>query len=129
MTTEEGYVIIQTTRTDSYEPKPDIVATKSGKQKIVEVKRYSSKYYPSRDKKGQLKKAKPEVEARHNVAGALHQLIRDKCYNPDADIALGFPDCEIYRRLLGEIQWFLDKFAKDCYLVRENGTVHRGLGK
>lgn len=103
---------------------PDIIASKSSKKLIVEVKGYPSDYYVRGEKKGKKKRTPPKLQARHWLAEGLFQLIQRKSEYPDIEIGLGLPDKYSDLGFTEKIKCFKDAFKLTYFLVNEKGNVY-----
>jgi len=95
---------------------------------LVEVKGYPSDRYV-RDvpggQMGEMKKTNPRLQAYHWFGDALLKVLRLKCKQPKLEVALGFPEKDVYLKLIREIDPVREGFRIRVYLVRHDGSVRR----
>ncbi len=105
---------------------PDILAVRDTVIRYVEVKGYPSIRY-TRDfpggKKGEIKKTQSGTQARHWFSEALLNVILAKCKDNNLEIALGFPNKQVYLNLLNRINWLRENMNIISYIVNENDGV------
>jgi hypothetical protein len=122
----EGYTIVNDPTLDIHHQGPDIEATRDSKTLLVEVKGYPSIRYV-RDapggKTGEIKPTKPRLQAYHWFGDALLKVLRMKCNMPGCEVALGFPEYQIYTKLLDELKQVTETFNIRAYLVNEDGLI------
>lgn len=119
----EGWMLLSSADTASQETGVDLVMERDGQRLNIEVKGWPSTTYRRGPKAGQPKPTNPTVQARHWFAGALLSaaLLRDA--QPDARIALAFPDFPRYRKLLARTASPFDALDLEVLLVEEDGSV------
>lgn len=123
---KKGFKITEKANTETKKQGPDIKILKGGKYEVIEVKGYPSDKYAINSpggKIGETKKTKPRIQARHWFSQALFKIILEKCYDPDIEIALGFPYNEFYKNMIKRIKWLRAKLEIYVYLVKENGEI------
>ena len=119
----DDWTILSVANTASREHGVDITAGKSGRRLLVEVKGYPSKYYERGEKKGNLKKTPPSLQARVWFADLLMSGMLNADDEPDAEIVLCIPDVPTYRGLAERLTGSLNSLGFTLAWVSENGAV------
>ena len=101
----------------------DLIAVKNGKELIIEVKGFPSRYYVRGPKAGLPKPTHPNLQAKHWFSDALRALMNAKSVNLDAEIAFGFPECKKYHDFIDKISPLLGRLDCHCYFVDQNGSI------
>lgn len=120
----DGWSIEQQADTSSRSRGMDLMASKGSQVLVAEVKGYPSVRFARGVKRGQLKPTRPQVQARHWFAGALHAGLRYRATRPSAHVVLVFPDFPTYRRLFKEAMPSLRQASLQVYLIAEDGKVN-----
>lgn len=117
-----GWKIVAVADTARREQGMDIVAERDGTRLLVEVKGWPSKTYARGERAGQPKPTQPSTQAGIWFAEGLTTLIR-RGAGPGVQLALGLPDKQRYRSLLGQANWALRRLEITVYLVSADGSV------
>jgi len=126
MVNNENYKILKMANCAAKSRGPDILALRKAIQIHVSVKGYPTETYAEDSlggKKGEKKRTRPQVQARHWFAEALFEILLAKCENNNLQIALGFPDFPVYISFLKRIKWLRERLGIRYYLVTEEGEV------
>jgi hypothetical protein len=125
MDTVEGFTIKRAANTATLERGPDILAIhrETGRRRHVEVKGYPLETYARGVRRGQPKPTRPQTQARHWFAEALFSIALAKSLYPPDEVAVGFPDYDLYIRLLNRIRWVRARLGIHAYLVNRLGEV------
>lgn len=102
----------------------DIIVIKNGTKEYIEVKGYPSIYYKNEKRRHEKKKTKPELQCTHYLDGCLSSMIKNY-ESKDVVLAMAFPACAQYERLIYERQLFFTDNNIDVkvYFVKEDGGV------
>lgn len=119
----DDWTILSVANTANREHGVDIIASKSERRLLVEVKGYPSKYYARGERKGQLKKTPPSLQARVWFADLLMSGMLNADDEPDAEIVLSLPDVPTYRGLADRLSGSIDSLGFTVAWVSEDGTV------
>ena len=119
----EGWDITNQADTASREHGIDIVAVRHGKRLSVEVKGFPSTTYARGERAGQPKPTQPASQARQWFSHALLSVMLMRHKQPDAVIALAFPDYPTYRSLVDRTDLSLDLLGVGVFFVQEGGAV------
>ena len=119
----DDWEILSVANTASREHGVDIIARKLGRRLLVEVKGYPSKYYARGEKKGQLKKTPPSLQARVWFADLLMSSMLNADDEPDAEIVLCMPDVTTYRSLRERVSGSLDLLGFTIAWISTDGNV------
>jgi len=120
-----GWRIISQADTGRHQRGHDVVAARSSRNLIVEVKGYPSKGYRDPRRAGEFKPTNPTLQAKHWFADALLKAVRTRAVEPDADVALCFPLAPRYESLLRETMPMLVSMKIAVFIVDEQGGVTR----
>ena len=90
---------------------------------FVEVKGYPSKFYERGDRMGQAKRTNPPTQARHWMAEALLTAMLRQAEGQAHQVAIAFPDFDVYTKLLRRISQSVLALGLTVLLVRESGSV------
>lgn len=118
-----GWTIVHRADTRSKERRVDIHALRSDVTLLVEVKGFPSKSYRDSRRSGELKPTNLTNQAQQWYSHALLKVMRLQTSNPEAVVALGFPDFQRYRTLFKETQGGLAKLGLAMLIVRPDSTV------
>lgn len=123
---EQGYKITKDNTKNIAAKGIDIIAEKDGKRELIEVKGYPSIYYKDaeKQKKGEKKKTKPELQCAHWFDDCLSTTIKNY-RSKDEIIAMAFPACARYEKQMYMRQaYFIDNNLDiKIYFVKEDGSV------
>jgi hypothetical protein len=126
MESSEHFEILKVADCEAKKGGPDILAGRETGKRHVEVKGYPSTRYTADfpgGRKGERKKTQPGTQARHWFSEALLNVILAKSKDNNIEIALGFPNKQVYINLLERIRWLREKIGIISYIVDENGVV------
>lgn len=119
----DNWAIVAVANTATREHGVDIIARKSGKRVLVEVKGYPSKYYVRGERKGQIKKTPASLQARVWFADLLMSGMLNTGDEPEAVVVLCMPDVPTYRSLEARTADSLDALGFARVWISENGDV------
>lgn len=119
----QGWVIKALADTGKREKGVDVHAVRSNETLLIEVKGYPSINYRDPSRAGQKKPTSPSLQAQHWFSHALLKAMRLQSHNPDAIIAMAFPDFTRYCDLTAEIRQNLIKLRLRVFAVTEDGDV------
>jgi hypothetical protein len=120
----DGWTIEQQADTSARSQGVDVLAIKGGQVLVAEVKGYPSVLYARGLKRGQVKRTRPPVQARHWFAGALHAGLKYRAVKPTVKVVLAFPDFPTYRKLVMEAMPSLRQAGLHVYFIAEDGSVN-----
>jgi Holliday junction resolvase-like predicted endonuclease len=122
-----GYEIVKDNSGKINERGEDIIATKNGIHLLVEVKGYPTEFHTKGTNKGQKKKTKPKLQAKHWFSEAIFTTIANYTKHKDKkiELGLGLPKHERYLELAKKIKpFFVDKkLDLKVFFVDESGKV------
>ena len=108
---KHGFTIRSTANTASKESGKDIVCTTPGGNELW----ISVKGYPE---------SSANTQARHWFSQAIFDLILYRGEDPNAELALAFPDGFVtYLKLLPRVMWLKQTIPFKVYWISENGTL------
>ena len=119
----DDWAVLSVANTATREHGVDIIARKSGRRILVEVKGYPSKYYVRGENKVQLKKTPPSLQARVWFADLLMSGMLNAGDEPDAAVVLCMPDVPTYRSLEARTADSLDALGFARAWISESGDV------
>jgi hypothetical protein len=122
--TAKGYQIEKKANTHLKERGVDIQALRAGKRLLVEVKRFPPRKYRDPRRAHEHKPTSPTNQAQQWYSHALLAGMRLQTKNPDATIALAFPDFPRYQKLFEETQAGLERLGIGILMIQESGSVH-----
>lgn len=125
----EGWEVVRVADTDSGEQGHDVHARRDGIRLLAEVKGYPSERYVRGPKRGQRKPTSPNLQARHWFANALLTGHLTRGAEPNARVALVFPDFVTYRRLAERTRDPLGGAGIEVWFVHPDATVEVALGR
>jgi hypothetical protein len=120
---QDGWVIGRMADTRIKERGVDLEAKKDGRTLLIEAKGYPSKGYSDPRRAGEVKPTSQTLQAGHWYSHALLSAMRLQTKNPEAIVALAFPDFPRYRVLFEETRGGLEKMGVALLLVCEAGRV------
>lgn len=123
----DDWAILSVANTASREHGVDIIATKSGRRLLVEVKGFPSRYYARGDRKGQRKKTPPSLQARVWFADLLMSSMLNADDEPEAGIVLCMPGVPTYRSLEERVGSSLNVLGFNRAWISEGGNVEWAL--
>lgn len=118
-----GWHVRQVADTHSKEQGVDVVASRDGKELLVEAKGYPSTQYRDPRRAGEKKPTNPTNQAQQWYSHALLKALRLQENNPAALVALAFPDFPRYRTLFVDTKTGLQRLGVAVLFVAENGAV------
>jgi hypothetical protein len=121
----EGWTVVSKANTQAKERGIDIHARKDSTDLLVEAKGYPSKKYRDAARAAEVKPTNPTLQAQHWYSHAILKALRLQTHNPDAMIALAFPDFPRYRTLFDETRGALEKLNVGFFFVRQDGSVDK----
>ena len=104
----------------------DIVAERDGRRMLVEVKGYPSRYHVRGDRKGQVKKTHPSIQARVWFSDLLLSCMINATNEPQAAVVMCMPDVSTYRSL---VEQSASRSLFEIVWVSEVGDVSWGDAK
>jgi len=125
---KRGWTIEGMANTATREAGVDLHATRDGKVLLVEIKGYPSEFYMRGAKIGQKKVTSPSTQARHWYSEVLLSAILRKTKQPDATVAIAFPEFDVFSNLVTRTADALRKLDIGVFFVDESGMM-RVLGK
>ena len=120
---ETGWQIRSKADTASKQHGIDLHAERHGIHLLVEAKGYPSKAYRDPARAHETKPTTQTSQAQHWFSHALLKAMRLQTKNPEAKIALAFPDFPRYRTLLRETEGGLRKLGIAVLFAFESGRV------
>ncbi len=123
----QGWSISAQADTETKEPGIDLVAELGDRRVAVEVKGYPEVTYAHGERRGKPKPTRPASQARQWFSHALLAMMTMRSKEPQAEIALCFPEFPTYSRLLGRSDGSLELLGVGYYSVHEDGSVERML--
>jgi hypothetical protein len=118
-----GHAIRSVANTATKERGIDIVAILDGRQVLVEVKGYPSRFYARGPKQGQVKKTHPSIQARTWFADVLLSSLINAEDSPDSTIVICLPDVGTYRSLVDRTETAIGVLGICVAWVTEDGAV------
>jgi hypothetical protein len=118
-----GWAIQSVANTSTKEHGVDIIAAMDGSRLLVEVKGYPSRYYVHGDRKGEVKKTAPSIQARVWFADLIMSSMLNSGDEPEANIVLCLPDLPTYRNLYDRVSPSLSHLGFTAAWVNEEGEV------
>jgi Holliday junction resolvase-like predicted endonuclease len=123
----EGWMITSFANTETKESGIDVVANRSGRVLMVEVKGFPSTTYDHGEKRGLPKPTQPTSQARQWYSHALLSVMKMLEKHPDAKIALCFPEFPTYQKLINSTRSPLIKLGIGAFFVSSTGKVTEHL--
>jgi len=120
---ERGWTTISKADTRSRERGLDLHAGQDGREIVVEVKGYPSKFYRDSRRTGDQKPTNPTLQAQHWYSHALLKVLRLQSAYPSAIVAMALPDFPRYRALFQETATGLERLGVAMFFVAECGSV------
>jgi len=123
-----GYQILKDNSDNCSARGEDIIAiSPEGGKEVIEVKGFPTKLHTKGALKGELKKSKPDHQAKHWFSEVIVTSIFNyrKHRDPKTILAIAFPNFEKYRKLQLLIhEYFTDNnLSMKVYSVDEDGTI------
>lgn len=118
-----GWRIHRVADTAGREGGVDIEAVRDEDTLLVEVKGYPSTRYVRGRQRGEVKPTRPAAQARQWYSHALLAGLLLRGDQPEARVALAFPDFETYRSLAERTAAPLKAAGLEVWLVEESGVV------
>jgi Holliday junction resolvase-like predicted endonuclease len=119
----KGWKIESQANTHSRERGVDLLASKQGIILLVEAKGYPSKSYRDPRRANEQKSTNPINQAEKWYSHAVLKALRLQTSNPEAKVALAFPDFPRYRALFDETKLGLAKLGIAVLLVNADSEV------